>query len=192
MMSLVQDLSAWITETQRIPDLSDLLYALSILPIVFKVGLIVALLPLVSTLVWIVDTLVVPILLSIWRLDYSVVLSTLSTYVAHRLVPLVTDKITAVIAPLFWFVFTFVSWRQLHAVSHPILDGPAVHAMSRAKYRRHRQELRRTRCRSRVARQSIKTEGLHGKYPLNLRSMGRFVCKQQTRTVDKRRLVDEI
>jgi hypothetical protein len=109
MMSLVQDPSAWITETQRIPDVSNLLYAFSILPFVFKVGIIVALLPLVSPLVWGVDTFIVPILLSIWRLDYSVMLSTLSTYVAHRLVPLVTDNITAFIAPLLWFVFTYVS-----------------------------------------------------------------------------------
>jgi hypothetical protein len=37
-----------------------------------------------------------------------------------------------------------------------------------------------------------KTEGLHRKYPLSLRSMGHFVCKQQAPTVNERRLVDEI
>jgi hypothetical protein len=58
--------------------------------------------------------------------------------------------------------------------------------MSRAEYRCHRQELRRTRRHSRIAHQSIKTEGLHRTYPLSLRSMGRFICKQQAPTVNER------
>ncbi|KAI2491270.1 hypothetical protein MHU86_23289 [Fragilaria crotonensis] len=79
MLSLVQDPSVWITETQRMPDISDLLYAFSILPFFFKVVFLLAMLPLVGPIVWFVDSFVVPILLPIWRFDYAIVLRTLST-----------------------------------------------------------------------------------------------------------------
>ncbi|KAI2491271.1 hypothetical protein MHU86_23290 [Fragilaria crotonensis] len=64
--------------------------------------------------------------------------------------------------------------------------------MSRTEYRRHRHELLRNRRRPRVVHQSIKTEGLHRKYPLNLRSMGHYVRKHQAPTVEEQRLRDEI
>ncbi|KAI2504072.1 hypothetical protein MHU86_10354 [Fragilaria crotonensis] len=195
MLSLVQDPSVWITETQRMPDISDLLYAFSILPFFFKVVFLLAMLPLVGPIVWFVDSFVVPILLPIWRFDYAIVLRTLSTSIlpfVDRFPSFVADNYTAFIAPLFWVAVTSYSWRQLRAVSQPNLDGPAVHAMSRTEYRRHRHELLRNRRRPRVVHQSIKTEGLHRKYPLNLRSMGHYVRKHQAPTVEEQRLRDEI
>jgi hypothetical protein len=195
MFSLVQDPSVWITETQRMPDLSDLFYAFSILPFFFKVVFLLAMLPLVGPIVWFVDTFVVPILLPIWRFDYAIVLRTLSTSIlpfVDRFPSFVADNYTAFIAPFFWVAVTSYSWRQLRTVSQPNLEGPAVHAMSRTEYRRYRQELLRNRRRPRVVRQSIKTEGLHRQYPLNLRSMGHYVRKHQAPTVEEQRLRDEI
>ncbi|KAI2492298.1 hypothetical protein MHU86_22271 [Fragilaria crotonensis] len=195
MLSLVQDPSVWITETQRMPDISDLLYAFSILPFFFKVVFLLAMLPLVGPIVWFVDSFVVPILLPIWRFDYAIVLRTLSTSIlpfVDRFPSFVADNYTAFIAPLFWVAVTSYSWRQLRTVSQPNLEGPAVHAMSRTEYRRHRHELLRNRRRPRVVHQSIKTEGLHRKYPLNLRSMGHYVRKHQAPTVEEQRLRDEI
>ncbi|KAI2509100.1 hypothetical protein MHU86_5348 [Fragilaria crotonensis] len=195
MLSLVQDPSVWITETQRMPDISDLLYAFSILPFFFKVVFLLAMLPLVGPIVWFVDSFVVPILLPIWRFDYAIVLRTLSTSIlpfVDRFPSFVADNYTAFIAPLFWVAVTSYSWRQLRTVSQPNLEGPAAHAMSRTEYRRHRHELLRNRRRPRVVHQSIKTEGLHRKYPLNLRSMGHYVRKHQAPTVEEQRLRDEI
>ena len=110
----------WITETQQTPDLSDLLYASSILPLVVKVIFILAMIPLVGPVVWFVDTFVVPIFLPIWRLDYSIVLSALSTQVlpfVNRLPTFVTNNLSACIAPLVWFAVIFYSWRQLCTVT---------------------------------------------------------------------------
>ena len=136
MFSLVQDPSVWITETQRMPDLSDLFYAFSILPFFFKVVFLLAMLPLVGPIVWFVDTFVVPILLPICRFDYAIVLRTLSTSIlpfVDRVPSFVADNYTAFIAPLFWVAATSYSWRQLRTVSQPNLVGPAVHAMSRTE-----------------------------------------------------------
>ena len=196
MMSLVQDPSVWITEVRRFPSLSDLLYAFSILPLFFKIGLVVALLPLLASFLWLFDTfLVVPILLPILKCDFSVLASTF-----HKAILPVTNFIFPIIranpelfltTPILWAIFTFIGWVELRRLTHPKLDGPAVHAMSRAAYRRHRQELRR-RNRHRHPSPSIRTEGLHRKYPLRLRSMGHFVRRSQAPTAEERRLRDEI
>ncbi|KAI2500371.1 hypothetical protein MHU86_14114 [Fragilaria crotonensis] len=194
MYSLVQDPSVWITEVRRTPDISDILYAFSILPWFVKAVLAVALLPLLGPILWLVDTFIVPILLPIWRLDPSVVITTFNAAilpVLQRICGVIITNPGAFIAtPLLWAILTFIGWRELRAVTHPRLDGPAVHAMSRAEYRRHRRELRRQRFRDKPP--SIRTEGLHRRYPLHLRSLGHFVRRSQAPTAEERRLRDEI
>ncbi|KAI2491142.1 hypothetical protein MHU86_23428 [Fragilaria crotonensis] len=160
MYSLVQDPSVWITEVRRTPDISDILYAFSILPWFVKAVLAVALLPLLGPILWLVDTFIVPILLPIWRLDPSAVITTFNAAilpVLQRICGVIITNPGAFIAtPLLWAILTFIGWRELRAVTHPRLDGPAVHAMSRAEYRRHRRKLRRQRFRDKPRASGLK------------------------------------
>ena len=193
--TLIQDPLVWITEVRRTPDLSDLLYAFTILPWFFKFGLIIALLPLIGGVTWLVDTYVVPVLLPIWKLDYSVVVvfwnQFLYPVISNLLLIVCTNPTVYIITPLLWSIFTYVGARELRSVTHPRLDGPARHGMTRSEYRRHRQEMRRRSC-LRTPSQSIRTAGLHRKYPLHLRSAGHFVRRSQAPTVEERQFRDEI
>ncbi|KAI2496715.1 hypothetical protein MHU86_17762 [Fragilaria crotonensis] len=114
------------------PDISDLLYAFSILPFFFKVVFLLAMLPLVGPIVWFVDSFVVPSSFRSGDSTTRLCSRTLSTNIlpfVDRFPSFVADNYTAFIAPLFWVAVTSYSWRQLRAVSQPNLD-PAVRDVS--------------------------------------------------------------
>ena len=54
------------------------------------------------------------------------------------------------------------------------------------------QKSQNRRTRVSAKRKSIKTEGLHRRYPLNLRAMGKFVRRSQAPTLEERRLRQEL
>ena len=187
MMSLVQDPSVWVTEVRRFPSFSDLLYAFSILPLLFfKIGLVIALLPLLGSFLWFVDTfIVIPVLLPILKFDLPVLVSTFQAATLP-----VSNIVTPIIQPI-----------RSSSSQHLFSAGPLLPSSdglsSAVSLVRDLTAPPSTQCHEppshrRAPSQSIRTEGLHRKYPLHLRSMVHFVRRSQAPTAEERRLRDEI
>ena len=176
---LVQDPSVWITEVGVRPSFGDMLFVVRNLPIVVKVLLTINLIPLSMLFVSLTTVLFQPIAQFFtsdlgqfsWRMIVDLMsksLDTLLVFLQHRY--------DVLLAPILWFVLAnALLWtpndtgERLGTVS--LDDG-----LTRRQRRRSRRDATKRRRRAfSPPKRSIRTEGFHRRYPINLRALGRFI-----------------
>ncbi|KAI2488999.1 hypothetical protein MHU86_25603 [Fragilaria crotonensis] len=190
--ALIQDPSVWVTEAGLRPTVGDMLFVLRNLPVHTKIILTLNLFPVTILFISLMTVILQPVTQFFnsalgqvtWKLIVDVtskVWDTVLVFLQHRF--------HVLFAPLLWlFLALTLFWSRGstddHLASAPILN-PTI---TRNQRRRHRRNARNLHRRSiSQPKRSIRTEGFHRKYPLNLREMGDFIRRPPRRNVHSSR-----
>ena len=130
-------------------------------------------------------------------------LSTLVTTFGSALKTFLYEHGYTLFAPILWaalIVSALPRWRAPHPIDWPAtrrdqqarVRVPGTARMTRRERRKQIRTSNRECARPAVKRTSIRTAGLHRKYPLNLRALGRFVRRSEAPTYEARRVREEI
>ena len=195
MISLVQDPSVWTTDNDVRPSMSDILFIIWNLPLFLKILVLLSFGPLLPTLVTMASSSAAVITNCVAHIDWKSIVELTLKY-GQVIFNFFQIHYQALLAPLLWTTLpSAILWHRLvpSPKPPPAPDEPIV------KLRHHRrlcQRLTRIHLRrhkkSNFNHKSIKTEGLHRRYPINLRAMGKFVGRNQAPTFEKRRLQLEV
>lgn len=176
--ALVQDPSVWVTEADNRPSVDDMLFVIRNLPIPTKIILSLNLLPLsmvfVSFMLNIFRSMAPVFDSALGQLTWRLIVDILSK-TSQSLLTFLQHRYHLSFAPLLW-IFLAHSLFWTHSSLDDRLASPMRDSTPRWQRRRQRREARNHRRRqNRSPAKSIRTEGFHRKYPINLRAMGEYM-----------------
>ena len=178
---LVQDPSVWLAEygPGDQPTINDILYVMRNLPLLIKIPMTLLLLPIsllvVSVFSFLFNTIHQLVGSFLGQLSWKLIVDNLSNTIDILLLFL-QHRYSTLFAPLLWVTLAVLLVWARDPPPTPLLPHPPGSRPPRNQRRRRRQEARRERRRNLSPKlRSIRTEGFHRRYPLDLRAMGKFI-----------------
>ena len=196
MTALVQDPSVWVTELAVRPSIDDMLFVLRNFPVHVKILFTLTLLPVSMMLVTLISYLSKHVtqffVAALGPLSWQLIVDGTAKLTTLIFNVLRTNHQT-LIAPLLWVVLAVgLFWLRPSATRPP--PAPNGHDASPRRQRRLQQRFARNQRRRSLSppKRSIRTEGFHRQYPINLRAMGQFIRRPPPRRNNTQRFVPNV